>query len=593
MDIGKKGFKMRTRANIKTFIYILMLFFPLFSTFCKQLFGNDKVLDYALELLKDQKVEIQYDEKGKLVSISNGAVDSDYKEIAKAYFRLGYQEKSIQLFKKITLEESRYDVLKVLIQSKVEMKNEVRSSIKNKIESLKDKLQQIYLYKEFIIDCLEDGKQKKAVEIFHKRNKLIQSIKGPDNDYAFVIGDSLSMVFPLIENGLEVLADKLLKDVENYISKQPDFEIMGVLLEKNISLNKKDKINELLKKMKVNAKDDAKKLYDLAVFLLRIEMYKEADELLVAAFSLFNDNGKKEETIMNLADFVASNNILETPVVLNLVGNNREIREIIEKSLVTKEKSRMEELRGYEFLGMNDKIIEFFVKTGYYEKAWALAQKLDKVYNTSNHRDYYYYQLGLVYEKSFDTSAMVLMAEKIKMRSLAIDMLLRAAKYYSRSYELTKFRRVMDKATKLLSREKKDNFIPGDVGDVVLAWLAAGFFNEANTVIEYEKDRETRSMLLFELAQELILQNRLTRAIEMIEEISVKDYKALLFSKIAARCMIIGREKEGVEYFKKAVQIVIMNKNGFLSYILRDYVDAKLHKIINRTESWKGRYVVR
>ena len=69
---------MDIRKNLKIIFYIWLMFFSLIFPCCRQLFGNDKVLDYSLDLIKDQKVEVRYDDKGNVKSISSAVIDFYY-----------------------------------------------------------------------------------------------------------------------------------------------------------------------------------------------------------------------------------------------------------------------------------------------------------------------------------------------------------------------------------------------------------------------------------------------------------------------------------------------------------------------------------
>ena len=579
------------KGIIKTFTFFLLIIFCPFSPSEKFIFGSDKILDYSLGLLKEKKVNVIYDEEGNPISINNGIVDSNYREIAKAYFYLGFKAKGISVIDKLTLEDTRYELLKDLIHSEVGKNQGIRTVIKNQIKKIKNKLYKIYLYTELIISYLEDGKKENACEVFSERNKILKALKHSDIEiYEFAIGHSLSMVFPLIENDLLILSEQLMKDVENYISKQPKFELMRLLLEKYLDLNMMHKIDKLIIKMKKSAKETKKNMLELAVLFLQFERYNETEKLLEKIFKFSENKNHKDKTIPVLEGFAALNDTLEMPMILNIVRNNGKIREVINKNL----NERISKRRGtkYNFLNDNTILIKFLIKTGYYQEARDWARKLDKENNTNKYKDYYYYQIGLVYEQSFEIDAMNLIAEKIKMKSMAVELFIRVARYYRKSEEWTKFKKVMNKATKIISKKEINSFIFGDVGDVVITWLDGGFFNEAYETIKYEQNKRSRSLLLFEVAQSYILKNNVDKAEKLIDEINVEDHKALVLSKIASKFMINCKEKKGIEYFKKSINIEILNNGHYLNHILRDYINAIKDKKIIKTNLWEMSKVV-
>ena len=582
---------MSKRFRKKAAFYILVLFFCLVSSGTKELSQYNKILDYALNLLKCKNVEITYDEEGKIKSISNSVIDLNYIEIAKAYFKLGFQVEAIGLLEKIILEDNKYKLLNILVHSEVDKKKNIRTEIKRRIKKLNNKFHQIYLYTDLIIDYLRDFQKQKAEQMFIERDGIMERMRKTDKDgYEFFIGYSLSMICLLEENELKVLSEKLLKNVENYISKEPNFELMELLLKKYIELNMIDKADEIIKKMKTNVIKNPKNLYRIAVLLLKLERYYEAENLLLETFNIFRDRVHIDETYGDLVGFMELNDIFETPLVLNLIGKNEKIRQIIKDNL--KKKILVNAGTKYKFLDENDKLTELLVLTGDYQEALNWARKLDKKNNTNKYKDYYYYQMGLIFEKSFEINAIVLMAEKIKMRSLAVDLLLRVSRYYKMAQEKDMFKRVMNKATCIVSKVKDDSFIFGDVGDVVLAWLDGGFFNEAYETIKYEQNKRSRSLLLFEVAQSYILKNNVDKAEKLIYEIDVEDHKALVLSKIASMFMINCKEKKGIEYFKKAINIEILNNGHYLNQILSDYINAIKDKKIIKTNLWEMSKVV-
>jgi tetratricopeptide (TPR) repeat protein len=548
------------------------------------LYGNDQVLNYALELLKNEKAQVDYDKEGNEISVSNSDVDSNYKYIAKSFYLLGYQEKAIHLFEKLALEDTRHQFLRDLIQSRVKKKRGTWEAIKGRLSTIKDKVHRQLLNKMLILDHLRNGKIKNVLELLKERNRLINSIKGEDDDYMYYIGDSLFLVVPLLENGLAEPAEQILEDAEKIFSSQGDLEFMGILLDTYIQLNRIKKINWLINKMQDVSRDNPGKLFQTAEYLLKLERYADAEKLLVKAFFFFKEAGIKEKVTSDFAGFIALNHIFDRPVVFNFIKNNSNIREIIKKSATIKNQSQKYAYTGYPFSGMNDKVIEFLIKTGSFSEAKTLAKKMDDEVNSHKHRDYYYYRMGLVFDRSFKPDTVVRMARNIKMRSFAVDLFLRAARFYRQADETGKFIMTMNDAEKLLANPQHDPMPMGRVGDVVLEWLEGECIDRALEAIRFEKNNAIREELLFEVAQRLIAQHSFDKTGKIIKEFEDFDYKALTWSKIAAMHVLSGKEKEGIDFFKKAIRLVIENQGSYLSYILSDYVSAvKDRKLINTT----------
>ncbi len=545
------------------------------------LLGNDEVLEYTYDLVKEQE------QKGK--PESDSFIDENYKAIASSYFKMGYREKALTISLKVEGAFTRYELLKDLIQQEQDFKTGIFAAIKKQINKVEPKIFRAILWSELILHCIETKREQDIDELFANLNRITASVQNTDNDkYEFLLGNSIALVSPFIGINRRDLSGKILKELESYLQANSQFELMLLLLDKYLQLNRLENANGLLKKKKKIYKAEPGSLFKLSVMLLKMERYDDAEILLENAFKVFTCYEKPNtQNSDDLAGFLHLNGVLDLPIVLERMAKNKTIVDIITKCLAEIPNPQLKKAR---VLDNNDTLTHFLIATGHYKEALEKVQTLDKKYKIGMYKDYYYYQLGLLYAKSHNIEAMNRVTQKIKTVCLAVDLLIRVAGYYRKTGKWAEFKRVMNLATLRVSKKSKIKyFFFGDVGDVTMAWLEGGFLKKAIETLEYVKYE--KALLLFEVAQRYVQRYNISKALAIVEKIDKKYCKSKALSKIASQLLLTGNKKKAISYFKKAIRLEISGKGG-VSGILRDYVNARVNGRFSRSSIWKNRYVV-
>ncbi len=576
MDIGGQMKVNKDFNSIKIFFYLIIFIIILHGFYVEgNSLSKDPILNYILNEL------VAYD-----------GCDRDYRlsKLSQFYIKFGNFEDAIRILDLISDEYHKYSIICESLDNNMKLSDPEFIKLEMLVQGIKDKELKFDISCKLILVYLERNNNEKA---FYNLRIIKDDLDNEIKSSSFYL--LINLIYALKENGLNEEADELLKEYEDFaFSRNGDFLSKLNVLEEYFNLRRYKKAQEVLRKIEkeINAAknniDKADRSIKLSKLMFEIEYFKKADEFVNKSLcyckKIVNESSKVKCFIRLLRSS-------ESIFLYGSLSNIDNVEGILIKNIEFDDCNRNNSSISNIY---NEEIIKFFIRKGNFLKAREIALKLDNVnkekesHDCFSYLDYYHYYLGKKYLESKDMKLKALsLAERIQFTPLKkLELLLEIAEFYFEENYEEKFFEILNRATQISIKDrwKKDD----SLGNIAMVYLKAGVIYKALKLAEEVSYLGTKSALIYEVAQALINDCRIELAEKILKKYKLDvDFKAYLLSKIGAKLMIDGKEKESEEMFKKSINLILTTDTGSIEIILRDYLNAKKHKMIVRYNAWE------
>lgn len=569
MDIGGPMKVDKYLNSIRIFVCLmifLIFFYPFYIEGDSR--QKDLILDYVLN---------------KLISCKKCKKDYRFAELSKFYIRFGLFENVMQVLDLVKDDYHKYSIICKYIENNKRLSDSEIIKLEKIIHEITDEELKFDVLCKLIRIYFKRGDNKKALVYFKiVKDNFDDEIK--HNEFNLLI----SLIDSLKKNGLDQEVDELLKEYEdfafssngNFLSRLNVFEDYFNLKMYENADNVLIKIEKEIDTIKNNV-DKADRFIKLSSLMFEIEDFKKADEFLIKSLYYCNNISDKYSKVKCLVNFLKS---IDWSYLYSSASNINSFEDILLKNIDFDGSNIIESSIGNIY---NNEVIKFLIKNGNILKARVIAEKLDIIDKKMNNNycfrylDCYHYYLG---EKYLESKNMKLKALSLSKRIQCtpmkkLELLLKIAEFYfEKNYE-EKYFEIINEASliSINNNQEKDDFL----GKIAMGYLKAGYINEALELTEKISYLATKSALIYEIAQTLICNCRIELIRKILEEYEIdKNFRAYIISKIGAKFMIEGKEKESEEMFKKSIDLAMTTDTGSIEIILNDYLNAKKYKRI-------------
>ena len=251
-----------------------------------------------------------------------------------------------------------------------------------------------------------------------------------------------------------------------------------------------------------------------------------------------------------------------------------------------------------EFESLGDFGIRMLIEMNEWQKALEMARVCDTKTGNTKLQDLFYSYLGKKYNTNYRImfkEAAFNIALEIKDYYKKIELMIEIARSLIKNQDNEFILKIMDEI--LLITKGNDTWSPTQKTFISLLLAEFGFTERAMELINKTQDSYEHSLKLFYLGEYYILNGNYVDAKELLSRFKYKSvFQGMLLSKVAAYEYCSGNEEKAMQLFKDSFLILKNNEEGkfsgipglgeyseYLSYILDDYVNARLYRKV--TES--------
>lgn len=497
--------------------------------------------------------------------------------LGKAYDKLGFRDKSMELLLVIKRQEEKFFYLKDILSSNAIYYYEYRNLILQHIESLDDEYYQIVLFIEMLKNYFLNKQDSRAIEIYRQ-------IRSQLDAFEIKAMEDIDTYCYLIDFYTFLYSTSLKDDSDTFFQK-----MNNSLLEKTKNMD--DTLSLFLSiiygfvenKQEYKAPEYTQKFYNI---ILRKENFKFNDLSIINCFMIVRDY----DSAAGLVKFILNNRDksfswnLSNPSTLSL-------------SILSSYDPELKMLLMNELENMEEWGVEFLIDINEIKKAKEFAEKMDSKKKVNDFSDCYYYSLGRKYLFNGDLLIARLLAGEIKNDNKKFSLCFDIARK-SRAMGDEKF--FLEILSEIESELRGYNYYLISLNlSLYEIFLEADYVEKVLDLVK-KTDKsipENYFRELFFVTEYYALHGNKNKTLELLNQFNKNSfYRGLILSKLASIEYLNNNKKEAYKLYKNAYNILLEN-DGFkitgndepwniiyVEDIIEDYLNAKIRGIVKKTD---------